>query len=59
MQEASYDSNVIDTHSNVDGSVSREADPTTRAEAVPTEGRNDPRPCGIGKKDKQCHGRLA
>ncbi len=27
--------------------------------AVPKVGRNDPCPCGSGKKYKQCHGRLA
>ncbi|RYF39972.1 MAG: hypothetical protein EOO27_48395, partial [Comamonadaceae bacterium] len=26
---------------------------------VPRVGRNDPCPCGSGKKYKQCHGRLA
>ncbi|MFA7680453.1 MAG: preprotein translocase subunit SecA [Pigmentiphaga sp.] len=29
------------------------------ASAVPRVGRNDPCPCGSGKKYKQCHGRLA
>ena len=27
--------------------------------AMPKVGRNDPCPCGSGKKYKQCHGRLA
>jgi len=26
--------------------------------AVPRVGRNDPCPCGSGKKYKQCHGKL-
>jgi preprotein translocase subunit SecA len=26
---------------------------------VPKVGRNDPCPCGSGKKYKQCHGRLS
>jgi preprotein translocase subunit SecA len=26
---------------------------------VPKVGRNDPCPCGSGKKYKQCHGKLA
>ena len=30
-----------------------------QAHAVPKVGRNDPCPCGSGKKYKQCHGRLA
>ena len=29
------------------------------AEAVPKVGRNDPCPCGSGRKYKQCHGRLS
>ena len=29
------------------------------AGGVPRVGRNDPCPCGSGKKYKQCHGRLA
>lgn len=57
--QASHDSNVIETHSNLDGSGSREADPATPAQAVPTVGRYDPCPCGIGKKDKQCYWTLA
>ena len=27
--------------------------------AMPRVGRNDPCPCGSGKKYKQCHGKLA
>lgn len=50
-------SNVRYTHPNDDGSVSEEGDPA--AAAVPKVGRNDPCPCGSGKKYKQCHGRLA
>jgi preprotein translocase subunit SecA len=30
-----------------------------QANALPKVGRNDPCPCGSGKKYKQCHGRLA
>jgi preprotein translocase subunit SecA len=52
-------SNVTYTHPNEDGSVSEEADVATLAAAVPKVGRNDPCPCGSGKKYKQCHGRLA
>ena len=52
-------SNVTYTHPNEDGSVSQEADPATQAAAVPKVGRNDPCPCGSGKKYKMCHGRLA
>ncbi len=52
-------SNVTYTHPNEDGSVSQEADPATRVAEVPKVGRNDPCPCGSGKKYKMCHGRLA
>ena len=52
-------SNVTYTHPNEDGSVSEETDLVTLAEQVPKVGRNDPCPCGSGKKYKQCHGRLA
>ena len=31
----------------------------TPAADVPRVGRNDPCPCGSGKKYKQCHGKLA
>jgi preprotein translocase subunit SecA len=54
--------NVTYTHPNEDGSIStarQAADPATVAAAVPKVGRNDPCPCGSGKKYKQCHGRLA
>jgi preprotein translocase subunit SecA len=33
--------------------------PRPMANAVPKVGRNDPCPCGSGKKYKQCHGRLS
>jgi preprotein translocase subunit SecA len=58
-EQASHVSNVTYTHPNEDGSVSQEADPATLAQQVPKVGRNDPCPCGSGKKYKQCHGRLA
>jgi preprotein translocase subunit SecA len=51
--------NVTYTHPNEDGSVSQVADPATAVAEVPRVGRNDPCPCGSGKKYKQCHGRLA
>jgi preprotein translocase subunit SecA len=55
---ASQLSNVTYTHPNEDGSVSSETDPTTVAADLPRVGRNDPCPCGSGKKYKQCHGKL-
>ncbi|MBI5259012.1 MAG: preprotein translocase subunit SecA [Burkholderiales bacterium] len=58
-ERAGQVSNVTYTHPNEDGSVSQEADPATLAAEVPRVGRNDPCPCGSGKKYKACHGRLA
>jgi preprotein translocase subunit SecA len=55
-EKAESISNMTYTHPNEDGSVSQEAD---AASAVPKVGRNDPCPCGSGKKYKLCHGRLA
>ncbi|MDT9001409.1 preprotein translocase subunit SecA [Paucibacter sp. APW11] len=49
-------SNVTYTHPNEDGSVSQEVDPATMPLHV---GRNDPCPCGSGKKFKACHGKLS
>jgi preprotein translocase subunit SecA len=51
--------NVTYHHPNEDGSVSVETDPATLVAEVPRVGRNEPCPCGSGKKYKQCHGRLA
>jgi len=58
-ERASQVSNVTYTHPNEDGSVSEEADRETQVLAVPKVGRNDPCPCGSGKKYKHCHGKLA
>ena len=52
-------SNVTYTHPNEDGSVSEDTDPDSLAAQVPKVGRNDPCPCGSGKKYKLCHGKLA
>ncbi|MDO9095645.1 MAG: preprotein translocase subunit SecA [Rubrivivax sp.] len=55
--------NVTYTHPNEDGSVSQEADAGLLggepAGVVAKVGRNDPCPCGSGKKYKNCHGKLA
>jgi preprotein translocase subunit SecA len=72
-ERAEHISNVTYTHPNDDGSVSQEAAVAAAAvgasaatayayagaEAVPKVGRNEPCPCGSGKKYKQCHGKLA
>ncbi|OWQ49268.1 preprotein translocase subunit SecA [Roseateles noduli] len=63
-QRAENVGNVTYTHPNEDGSVSQDAAPIAGGtEAIPAEwghvGRNDPCPCGSGKKFKSCHGKLA
>jgi preprotein translocase subunit SecA len=52
-------SNVTYTHPTEDGSVVQETDPRTVTADMPKVGRNDPCPCGSGKKYKLCHGKLA
>jgi preprotein translocase subunit SecA len=52
-------SNVTYVHPNEDGSVSEEADVATAVADVPKVGRNEPCPCGSGRKYKHCHGKLA
>ena len=62
---ASQVGNVTYTHPNDDGSVSTEAGGGIAAAAaaavasLPKVGRNEPCPCGSGKKYKNCHGKLA
>jgi len=66
--------NVQYTHPNDDGSVSTESGgnpflagmagaaavgAASGAEGAPRVGRNDPCPCGSGKRFKECHGKLA
>ncbi|MFN9505570.1 MAG: preprotein translocase subunit SecA [Rubrivivax sp.] len=58
-ERATQVSNVTYTHPNEDGSVSAETDPATTVAEVPRVGRNDPCPCGSGKKYKLCHGKLS
>ena len=66
-EQAGQLSNVTYTHPNEDGSVSSEsgqepgeaAADANMAQGLPKVGRNDPCPCGSGKKYKACHGRLA
>ncbi len=58
-QQASQVSNVTYTHPNEDGSVTQEMDAATAPKGVAKVGRNDPCPCGSGKKYKMCHGRLS
>ena len=58
---ASQVGNVTYTHPNEDGSVSSEAVAASAADAMdhlPKVGRNEPCPCGSGRKYKNCHGKL-
>ena len=49
-----------ETVSEVDQATARRAPVRPQAEkAMPRVGRNEPCPCGSGKKFKQCHGKLA
>ena len=70
-EQAGQLANVTYQYPNEDGGVSREADTglltglmpglmtDTAGAEVPKVGRNDPCPCGSGKKYKACHGKLA
>jgi len=59
-QRAERVSNVTYTHPNEDGSVSQElAQDLAPATQFSHVGRNDPCPCGSGKKFKLCHGKLS
>jgi preprotein translocase subunit SecA len=59
--QAEHVANVTYTHPNEDGSVSQDADPATQEippQVLQRTGRNDPCPCGSGRKFKLCHGKL-
>ena len=51
--------NVTYTAPNESGAAEMTPDLTTFGVQVPAVGRNEPCPCGSGKKYKHCHGRLA
>ena len=51
--------NVTYTASNESGEAVSTVDAATVAAQVPAVGRNEPCPCGSGKKYKHCHGALA
>ena len=57
-QRAERISNVTYTAPNESGGVDSITDPATATAPVPRVGRNDPCPCGSGKKFKHCHGQL-
>ncbi len=50
--------NVTYTAPTETGEVETTLDAATQVEAVPRVGRNEPCPCGSGKKYKHCHGKL-
>ena len=56
--KAGHLSNVTYTAPTETGGTESVTDADSLAQAVPRVGRNDPCPCGSGKKYKQCHGRL-
>jgi len=63
-ERAEHVGNVQYTHPNEDGSVSQEAAPAGLSADNPNladrrVGRNDPCPCGSGKRFKECHGKLS
>jgi preprotein translocase subunit SecA len=58
-EKAEHISNVTYTHPTEDGEVVQEVDQATLVQSQRHVGRNDPCPCGSGKKYKACHGKLA
>ena len=55
-----HEGGTADYSVKAEGSSSAERDPTAKAQPVTVEeriGRNDPCPCGSGKKYKHCHGK--
>jgi preprotein translocase subunit SecA len=55
---AEHIANVTYTAPTETGDVETTVDTATQVAAVPRVGRNDPCPCGSGKKYKHCHGKL-
>ncbi|EGI78464.1 preprotein translocase subunit SecA [Hylemonella gracilis] len=58
-QQGEHLSNVRYTAPTETGEAETRLDAATAVAAVPKVGRNDPCPCGSGKKYKHCHGRLS
>ena len=58
-QRAEHISNVTYTAPTETGEVESTVDPATLIASVPPVGRNEPCPCGSGKKYKHCHGKLS
>ncbi|MFC7299207.1 preprotein translocase subunit SecA [Herminiimonas aquatilis] len=58
-QHSEFDADAAPEELLAPTAQSSEAFKESQGDAVPKVGRNDPCPCGSGKKYKQCHGRLA
>jgi preprotein translocase subunit SecA len=58
-EQASQVGQVTYNYPNEDGSISQVTDSPSSTDDIPRVGRNDPCPCGSGKKYKSCHGKLA
>ena len=58
-ERAEHMANVTYTSPTITGEVETTLDESTAVAAVPRVGRNDPCPCGSGKKYKNCHGKLS
>ncbi len=56
---AEHIANVTYTAPTETGEVETRLDAATQVAAVPRVGRNEPCPCGSGKKYKHCHGKLS
>ncbi len=56
---AEHIANVTYTAPTETGEVQTTVDTATQVAAVPRVGRNEPCPCGSGKKYKHCHGKLS
>jgi preprotein translocase subunit SecA len=57
--KAEHIANVTYTAPTESGEVQTTVDAATQVAEVPRVGRNDPCPCGSGKKYKHCHGKLS
>ncbi len=57
--KAEHIANVTYTAPTETGEVETTVDASTQVSAVPRVGRNEPCPCGSGKKYKHCHGKLS
>jgi preprotein translocase subunit SecA len=57
--QAEHIANVTYTAPTETGEVETTVDAATRVTPVPRVGRNEPCPCGSGKKYKHCHGKLS